>query len=84
MENNRIHTFKDKINEEKCKKNSNKFIITIAIFTAFLIIFTSFLRIPIIYNTQTTYNIIFHINLASILIFSIGIMFKPWVALFIC
>ena len=84
MENNKIHTIKDKINEEKCKKNSNKFIITIAIFTAFLIIFTSFLRIPIIYNTQTTYNIIFHINLASILIFSIGIMFKPWVALFIC
>ena len=48
------------------------------------ILFRAFLRIPFVLNSELTYNLIFHINLASILIFSVGIMFTPWVALFIC
>jgi hypothetical protein len=64
--------------------NIEKFIITIVIFIISIALFTSFLRIPYFNNTVETYNLIFYVNLASILIFSAGIMFRPWVALFIC
>ena len=64
--------------------NPEKFIITIVIFIISIALFTSFLRIPYFNNTVETYNLIFYVNLASILIFSTGIMFRPWVALFIC
>jgi hypothetical protein len=62
----------------------NKFILTIVIFIISITIFTCFLRIPYILNTELTYNLIFYVNLASILIFSAGIMFRPWTALFTC
>ena len=64
--------------------NIEKFIITIVIYIISITLFTSFLRIPYFNNTAETYNLIFYVNLASILIFSTGIMFRPWVALFIC
>jgi len=84
LQNDATHSSKDKNDEKKNKMNPTKFIIIIAVFTIFLVIFNSFLRIPFILNTQTMYNLIFYFNLATILIFSIGIMFKPWEAFFIC
>lgn len=53
-------------------------------FIILLAFFTSFLRIPYILNTELTYNLVFYLNLGSIFIFSVGILFRPWVALFIC
>jgi len=71
------------MNEEN-KEKTNLYVVLIAIYILLIVVFTSFLRIPFIFNSEESYNLIFHVNLASILIFSVGIMYRPWAALFIC
>lgn len=64
--------------------NVNKFILSIVIFIISIALFTCFLRLPYIFNSQETYNLIFYVNFASILIFTAGTMFRPWTAFFTC
>ncbi len=68
--------------EGKC--NNKKFIAITIIYIGLLIACTSFLRIPFRFNTAITYSIVVQMHVASILIFSAGIMYKPWSAFFIC
>ena len=67
------------------QENSTKiFIMGLLTFIILLVCFTSFLRIPFILNSELTYNLVFYLNLGAIIIFSVGILFRPWIALFIC
>lgn len=72
------------IMDEENKANVNKYIILIVIFTILIVIFTALLRIPFVYESAESYNLVFYFGFASILLFSVGIMYRPWEALFIC
>ncbi|MFX0072896.1 MAG: hypothetical protein ACFFAO_17605, partial [Candidatus Hermodarchaeota archaeon] len=62
----------------------NKFLLSVVIYIISIALFTCFLRLPYIFNSEQTYNLIFYVSFSSILIFSAGIMFRPWTALFTC
>lgn len=70
--------------QDRSDMTPKKYMALILIFVSLLILFWTFLRIPFILNSYLTYNLIFYLNLASILVFTIGIMFDSWESLFIC
>jgi len=60
-----------------------KFVLLVAILVGLLIILTVFVKIPIYFNSP--FILIFcYVSLAPILIYIVGIMFRPWIAFVIC
>lgn len=60
-----------------------KFVLIVAILVGLLIILTVFVKIPIYFDSP--FILIFcYVSLAPILIYIVGIMFRPWIAFVIC
>ncbi len=64
--------------------NYQQFILSIIILLNLILISTATLRLPFFFNTPLSYNLIIHINIGSIFVYSVGILYKPKNALFIC
>ena len=60
-----------------------KFVLLVSILVGLLIILTAFVKIPIYFDSP--FILIFcYVSLAPILIYIVGIMFRPWIAFVIC
>lgn len=63
--------------------NYRGFLLSVIIFSNLIIISTATLRLPFFFNTPISYNLIVHINIGSMFVFFVGILYKPINALFI-
>ena len=63
--------------------NLRMFFLLFLLFTGLVAIFSAFLKIPITLNLYWI-TLTYHIFLTPILVYSIGIMFRPWLAFVIC
>jgi len=60
-----------------------KFVLLVSILVGLLIILTAFIKIPIYFDSP--FILIFvYVSLAPLLIYIVGIMFRPWIAFVIC